>query len=535
MPDKKQTEPIDIMRHRLPYPEVVKALEAQLRTYEAQDYKKGIMETKLQLAVADIDFRALPEVRQLLTDCEAYILRYGSMEQKGLLFFARGRVLSFEGQYEEGLFMAIKALHYFLPTDVHEFTTKCYLLCGIECRHLDMYNECLEYMNKAVEVSQKAGIKGMTAMCMQNVNEVKMDLLPAPEAIRSMNDFLKYLREIYEGKDNFTEALTLLCLSELYLRQQDVAKAKEVFAQSEAIKQRLGSAMREMDYRNRRAAIAAAEGDEKAMLHHTAQAIEMAGVQGSVQGEVWSYTILFDYYIAHGQTATAKKHLDKVRKVLKTKSPTQLDKNLSPLLVKYYHATGDVRSELQYIQAVHQQQLERQQQLTTARLRHATAVHEIELRDMEHQIMRRELNLKSQELNLSNHYLQHRNDLLDDLKECITTMQKDNARRETVFQTLFSKIDVAYAREDNEKDLFRQKFDAAQADFIRALTKKYPTLSPAESRICALMHQGFANKEIATLLSTTLRNVETHRLNIRKKLKLKRADSLQLVLAGIGE
>ena len=92
---------------------------------------------------------------------------------------------------------------------------------------------------------------------------------------------------------------------------------------------------------------------------------------------------------------------------------------------------------------------------------------------------------------------------------------------------------MAFVREENEKDIFRSKFDSTHADFIRNLSQQYPQLSPTECRICALLHSGFNNKEIATLLSTSLRNIETHRLNIRKKLKLSRTDNLQLILAAV--
>ena len=147
--------------------------------------------------------------------------------------------------------------------------------------------------------------------------------------------------------------------------------------------------------------------------------------------------------------------------------------------------------------------------------------------------MKKELNLKSQELNLSNHYLQQRNELLTDLKSSINDLRSENSKREVVFQTLFRKIDMAFNKEENEKDLFKTKFDTAHADFIRSLSSNYPSLSSAECRICALLHSGFNTKEIATLLSTTLRNIETHRLNIRKKLKLRRSDNLQLILAAV--
>jgi DNA-binding NarL/FixJ family response regulator len=45
-----------------------------------------------------------------------------------------------------------------------------------------------------------------------------------------------------------------------------------------------------------------------------------------------------------------------------------------------------------------------------------------------------------------------------------------------------------------------------------------------------MLTQGLSNKDIATLTLTTTRNIEKHRLNLRKKLKLKRNDDLIKVI-----
>ena len=54
-----------------------------------------------------------------------------------------------------------------------------------------------------------------------------------------------------------------------------------------------------------------------------------------------------------------------------------------------------------------------------------------------------------------------------------------------------------------------------------------PILSARELDILKLVAEGKSNKEIAAITLTPTRNVETQRLNLRKKLKLKTGQDLK--------
>ncbi len=57
--------------------------------------------------------------------------------------------------------------------------------------------------------------------------------------------------------------------------------------------------------------------------------------------------------------------------------------------------------------------------------------------------------------------------------------------------------------------------------FARNLSSIYYHLTPQEIQIAGLVKQGKTNKEIATIMSLSLKTIEFHRTNIRKKLGLK--------------
>lgn len=52
------------------------------------------------------------------------------------------------------------------------------------------------------------------------------------------------------------------------------------------------------------------------------------------------------------------------------------------------------------------------------------------------------------------------------------------------------------------------------------LSDKYLILSPREIEICNMIHGGLNTKEIADLLNLSVRTIETHRYNIRRKLQI---------------
>lgn len=73
--------------------------------------------------------------------------------------------------------------------------------------------------------------------------------------------------------------------------------------------------------------------------------------------------------------------------------------------------------------------------------------------------------------------------------------------------------------------------------FYSALKRKLlflePSLTKSEIKICELLKAGLLCKEIALLMNLSLRTIESHRLNIRRKLKLKTNTKLDLFIENL--
>jgi len=67
-------------------------------------------------------------------------------------------------------------------------------------------------------------------------------------------------------------------------------------------------------------------------------------------------------------------------------------------------------------------------------------------------------------------------------------------------------------------DLLEKNLRELSSTFGKKISEKKWNLTPKEIKICNLIRNGLSNKEIAGLFNTSLRTIESHRNNIRKKL-----------------
>lgn len=93
------------------------------------------------------------------------------------------------------------------------------------------------------------------------------------------------------------------------------------------------------------------------------------------------------------------------------------------------------------------------------------------------------------------------------------------------YQKLLGMIDDNLSS-DYEWEVFQANFDRIHENFFRNLRKKYPELTSSDLKMCALLRLNLDTKEIANLMSITVRGVETRRYRMRRKLDLDTTQSL---------
>jgi len=77
---------------------------------------------------------------------------------------------------------------------------------------------------------------------------------------------------------------------------------------------------------------------------------------------------------------------------------------------------------------------------------------------------------------------------------------------------------------------FNKLFNQKYPDFIQILLEKNSDLSPREILICMYLKQNYSNNEISDKMKISRTTVDAYRHRVRKKLNLKRSDSIVSVL-----
>jgi DNA-binding CsgD family transcriptional regulator len=282
-----------------------------------------------------------------------------------------------------------------------------------------------------------------------------------------------------------------------------------------------------------KAEIAAGMGDEKSMLRNAEECNSRARQVQKTSPQVDTSFTLFRYYLRQHNHKKAKSYLDKATALVPDTDRGSQFLSLTENRCLYYAAIGDSAQELHHFKLVYEYKIKLQQEGLKNRINYINTVHALELKQKEVEQHKSEIKHKTQELNMTTYHLQQRTQLLTDLRATIAELKRGKHKSDIVYRTITRTIDQAFVKEEVEKDRFREKFDEANRGFIARLHQSYPELSPTECRVCALLRSGFNTKDIASLLSSSPRNVENHRVAIRRKMGLNREDNLNLVLTTI--
>ena len=154
-----------------------------------------------------------------------------------------------------------------------------------------------------------------------------------------------------------------------------------------------------------------------------------------------------------------------------------------------------------------------------------------EIKELKNQQLQYELRHKSQELANSTMNLIRKNEILLEIVDTISKTEnvlKNNSDATGVLNRL-SKLERNIRQNienDNNWKKFEENFDLVYENYLKRLGEMYPDLSTSDKKLCAYLKMDLSSKDIAPLLNTTIRGVETNRYRLRKKLNLEREINL---------
>ncbi|HEY1023556.1 MAG TPA: triple tyrosine motif-containing protein [Sphingobacteriaceae bacterium] len=155
-------------------------------------------------------------------------------------------------------------------------------------------------------------------------------------------------------------------------------------------------------------------------------------------------------------------------------------------------------------------------------------LHQLELERNENEIVKlknekleADVNYKNKELASTTMHLVQRGKVLAKIKEVVSNLEKmpNAANNSADFKQIFRLLNEV-ERSDADWDQFSIHFDHVHSNFLSLLKNRFPGLTPNELKLCAYLKMNLSSKEIAQLMSITIRAVEVSRYRLRKKLHI---------------
>ncbi len=140
--------------------------------------------------------------------------------------------------------------------------------------------------------------------------------------------------------------------------------------------------------------------------------------------------------------------------------------------------------------------------------------------------LKQELEFKNKELTSYTINFIRKNEVMEELKVSIqsikATVDDDTAAKlSRLGRTVDNALDV-----DKDWEDFKLYFENVHKDFFRNLKQQFPELGNSELKLCALLKLNLNMKETAAIMGISPESVKTARYRLRKKLNLKKENSL---------
>lgn len=136
-----------------------------------------------------------------------------------------------------------------------------------------------------------------------------------------------------------------------------------------------------------------------------------------------------------------------------------------------------------------------------------------------------ELTYKSKELASATLSVISQNEFLEQLKAEVQEQKLSGKYSKAFFDKLIRMINDNITKE-SDWAVFQTNFDRIHEKFFVKLKSRYPELTSGDLRMCALLRLNMPTKDMASMLSLSVRGVEAARYRLRKKLNLAEGESL---------
>ena len=152
---------------------------------------------------------------------------------------------------------------------------------------------------------------------------------------------------------------------------------------------------------------------------------------------------------------------------------------------------------------------------------------EIDLQELKEQKMQSELGHLNELLAASMMNIVVKNEFIESIKEKLKEVKQDGQSKSTKRALIQIEKEInSNLRLQEDWEQFEYHYNKVHEDFLIKIRADYQNLSPTDQKLCAFLRLNLNTKEIANIMSVSVRAVEIGRYRLRKKLNLKIGQNL---------
>lgn len=172
-----------------------------------------------------------------------------------------------------------------------------------------------------------------------------------------------------------------------------------------------------------------------------------------------------------------------------------------------------------------EEELRHQNQILEIQLK---AENELNIQEYEKHILELEIQTKSSEVAGKSLSIAKQSEMIENIQQILDNEVDMNKLKSEIKKSI--KINSI---NKHEWEVFENNLNQIHNEFISILSKKYPSLTSKDIKLCVYLKMNLSSKEIAPLMNISFRGVELHRYRLRKKLELHQDENLNKFMLSI--
>lgn len=469
----------------------------------------------------------------------------------------------FLAEYKQSIIIYEKALQIcdalhddILTSDTHSWMSMPLIATG-------QFQKALNTLESAFIVQKKYGLKAKMAFSSHKMGAVYLRLSDYKRALEHCKQSLDLLKEAPDLKQ---EAYTLATIAKIYEAMGKNENALNYLNSEWNIHKQRQDAYGESTALGNMGQVSAKMGDYHHSLKYMFEALTIQELQRNTVHQALSNSNISYVYLMLKDNEKASFYSERSLKLIQEKDNTHIKMVIMQQHGKVLNALGqyenallflnnalhylddntriinkrDILSEIvysceqlhlyekaiEYYKQLTQTEIELIKKQTDNDLRALEARFEMEKTEREKELYRlkaeqleKDFAMRTKEVTALGLQLVQKNEFLQLLRRQTKELASTSTQSGKSMRFLVKQIEKSLEA-TNTQDIFNESLQQLHTDFQMELKKLFPSLTKTEIKICSLIKMNMSSNEIANLLFISIRTIEWHRANIRKKLKL---------------